>query len=156
LRTSALGNSDVMARNETLVQATPEAIFTILADGRSYGHWVVGSSQVHHVEPGFPAVGTAFHHTVGFGPFRVSSEVRVEVCDPPRRLAVRARARPFGTALMTVELHPDTEGTLVVLLEDAGAGPAARLLNALTHLLVHGRSRESLRRLRALAEGAGS
>jgi hypothetical protein len=46
-----------MARNEIVIGTTPQRVFDVLADGRSYGHWVVGSSEIRHVEPGFPARG---------------------------------------------------------------------------------------------------
>lgn len=145
-----------MARNEQIVRATPEEVFAVLADGRGYGHWVVGSSEIRAVDAGFPGVGSRFHHKVGVGPFKVADHTEVLECDPPRRLKLRARARPFGTAFVTLELRamPD-DTTRVVLVEDA-ADPLTRLLfNPLTHLFVRRRNVESLRRLQELAEGTG-
>lgn len=144
-----------MSRNEIHIDATPDRVFAVLADGRSYGHWVVGSSEIREVEPGFPAVGTRFHHKVGFGPFKVADHTRVEVSDPPRRLQLRAKARPLGTAKVVIELRPDDGGTRVTMVEDAADRLTALVFNPLTHLLVRGRNAESLRRLRELAEGRG-
>jgi uncharacterized protein YndB with AHSA1/START domain len=144
-----------MARNEIRIATSPAAVFAVLADGRSYGHWVVGSSEIRDVDAGFPAVGTAFHHTVGIGPFKVADHTRVVACDPPRRLELRAKARPLGTARVILELHPEGDGTRVVMIEDAGDRLTALVFNPLTHLLVRGRNVESLRRLKELAEGRG-
>ena len=144
-----------MARNETVISATPDTVFDVLADGRSYGHWVVGSSEIREVEDGFPAIGTAFHHKVGWGPLKVADETRVEACERPHRLKLRAKARPFGTAIVELELFSHPQGTRVVMTEDAGDRLTALVFNPLTHLLLRGRNVESLRRLAALAEGRG-
>lgn len=144
-----------MARNETVIAATPEQVFAVLADGRSYGYWVVGSSEIRDVDAGFPAAGTRFHHTVGFGPLKVADHTRVEESVPPHRLTLRAKARPLGTALVRLELHPHAAGTRVVMTEDPADKLSALVFNPLTHLLVRGRNVESLRRLKELAEGRG-
>lgn len=145
-----------MARNEILIHADPEQVFAVLADGRSYGHWVVGSSEIRDVEPGFPAAGTRFHHKVGFGPWKIADHTLIEESEPPHRLKLRTKARPLGTALVTLELLPHAEGTRVVMVEEGGDPLTALVVfNPLTDLLVHGRNDESLRRLKQLAEGRG-
>jgi len=144
-----------MARNEILIHADPEQVFAVLADGRSYGHWVVGSSEIREVEPGFPAAGTRFHHKVGFGPLKIADHTLVEESEPPRRLKLRTRARPLGTALVTLDLVPHPEGTRVLMVEEAGDALTALLLNPLIDRLVVRRNDESLRRLKQLAEGRG-
>jgi len=144
-----------MARNEILIHADPEQVFAVLADGRSYGHWVVGSSEIRDVEPGFPAAGTRFHHKVGFGPWKIADHTLIEESEPPHRLKLRTKARPLGTALVTLDLVPHAEGTRVLMVEEAGDVLTALVFNPLTDLLVHGRNDESLRRLKQLAEGRG-
>jgi uncharacterized protein YndB with AHSA1/START domain len=141
-----------MARNSRVIGATPDRIFAVLSDPDSYGHWVVGSDTIRGADDGWPAVGTRFHHRVGFGPIKVNDHTEVLAADPPRRLQMRARARPLGTAIVTLTLEPRGPGhTLVTMVEDAG-DPLTRLLfNPLTHLLVRGRNAESLRRLEELA-----
>lgn len=144
-----------MARNEIVIAAPPEDVFGVLADGRNYGHWVVGSSEIRDVEPGFPAVGSRFHHKVGWGPLKVSDHTEVLESEPPRLLKLKAKARPLGTALVTIELERDELGTRATMIEDAGDTLTAFIFNPLTHLLVRGRNAESLRRLKELAEGRG-
>lgn len=141
-----------VAINETHIEAPPERVFAILADWRAYGHWVVGSSHMRGVDPGFPKAGTRFHHTVGLGPFKVSDHTQVVEVDQPRKLILRARARPLGTAIVDVTLEPEDGGTKVTLREDPGDPLTALVFQPLTHLVVRNRNVESLRRLKELAE----
>ncbi len=144
-----------MARNETVIDAPPEAVWAVLADGRSYGHWVVGSSEIRSVDPGFPAVGTRFHHKVGMGPIKVADHTRIEESVEPTKLVLRAKARPLGTALVTMQLEPHPRGTKVTMVEDPADKLTAFVFNPATHLMVRGRNVESLKRLKAMAEGHG-
>ena len=60
-----------MAQNERVINATPGAVFRVLSDPRSYAHWVIGSIEIRNADPGWPQVGSRFHHTVGMGPLRI-------------------------------------------------------------------------------------
>ncbi|MBA2350052.1 MAG: SRPBCC family protein [Solirubrobacterales bacterium] len=145
-----------MARNERTIRARPDEIFDLLSDARGYGHWVVGSKEIRDVDAGFPGVGTRFHHRVGVGPFTWADHTEVLACERPRRLRLRAKVRPFGTALVTIELFAMPDGTTKATLVEDGGDPLSKLLFLpLTHLLVRGRNVESLRRLQAMAEGRG-
>jgi uncharacterized protein YndB with AHSA1/START domain len=145
-----------MARNERLIAASPERIFSVLSDPDSYGHWVVGSDMIRDADAGWPAAGTRFHHRVGWGPIKVNDHTEVLAVDPPNRLQLKAKARPLGTATVTLTLERRGGGTLVTMVEDAG-DPLTRLVfNPLTHVLVRGRNVESLRRLEELAVEAVS
>jgi hypothetical protein len=65
---------------------------------------------------------------------------------------LHARARPVGTALVTLELETRAGGTAVTMTETAG-DPLSRLaINRLTDPLVHARNVKSLRRLKRIAE----
>ena len=143
-----------MARNETVVQASPDEVFAVLADGWAYVDWVVGCQKIRAVDEGFPAVGTAFHHRVGLvGPLTVADNTEVLVAEPGRKIVLQARARPMGTARVTLELEPFGQGTRVTIDETAG-DMLTRLtsLNPLVDPLVKLRNVESLRRLKVLAE----
>jgi uncharacterized protein YndB with AHSA1/START domain len=142
-----------VAINEIHIDAPPERVFAVLADWRSYGDWVVGSRQIRGADPGFPAVGTRFHHQVGVGPLHLNDHTKVLEVDQPRKLILRAKARPlFGTAIVELQLHPDDGGTKVVMREDPGDAMTAFIFQPITHLLVRGRNVESLQRLKGLAE----
>jgi uncharacterized protein YndB with AHSA1/START domain len=141
-----------VARNETFIAAPPERLFAILADGWSYPGWVVGARKIRAVDEGFPAVGKRFHHMVGVGPLKVADHTEVVDVDPPRRLQLRARARPLGVAHVTLLLEPSDGGTKVTMIEEPADRTARLLHNPLSDLLIRLRNAESLRRLRKLAE----
>src|SRR3954464_4225870 len=110
-----------MAENEIHIDTSPERVFAVLADWRSYADWVVGSRAMRGADPGFPAAGTRFHHKVGFGPVTINDHTLVLEVDPPRRIVLHARARPlFGTARIELELRPENGGTHVRMHEVAG------------------------------------
>lgn len=142
-----------MAINETYIAAAPERVFDVLSDPDSYGYWVVGSKKVRDADPGWPAPGTRFHHTVGFGPFTLDDHTVCKRSERPRMIEMRAKARPLGTALVRLDLEAEGGGTRVRMREDPGDALTAFVFNPLTHLLVRGRNEESLSRLAELAEG---
>ena len=142
-----------MAINEIHIDAPPERVFEVLADWRSYGYWVVGSRKMRGSDPGFPAAGTRFHHQVGVGPLHLNDHTEVLEVDQPRKLILKAKARPlFGTAVVDMTMEPQNGGTHVIMREDPGDAITAYVFNPLTHLLVRGRNTEALRRLKELAE----
>jgi uncharacterized protein YndB with AHSA1/START domain len=145
-----------VARNTTHVNAPPERIFEMLSKPDNYGYWVVGSKRVRDADANWPAEGSRFHHAVGFGPIEVTDHTCVVESHPPNRLKLRAKARPLGTALVTLEIVPDNGGSRVTMIEDPADPLTALVFNPLTHLLVRGRNVESLDRLRHLAEADGT
>jgi len=72
--------------------------------------------------------------------------------DAPHRLVVRARARPLGTATVSMVLVPCDGGTHVSMTEVAGDLLSKFAINRLTDPLVDHRNRQSLRRLRRISE----
>jgi uncharacterized protein YndB with AHSA1/START domain len=141
-----------MAVNDIHIDTSPERVFAVLADWRSYGDWVVGSRLMRGADPGFPAVGTRFHHQVGIGPLHLNDHTQVLEVDQPHKLILKAKARPLGTAIVDMTMKPEGSGTRVIMREDPGDTLTAFVFNPLTHLLVRGRNVESLQRLKRLAE----
>jgi uncharacterized protein YndB with AHSA1/START domain len=145
-----------MARTQRLMPVSPERVFSVLSDPSSYGHWVVGSDVVRDADAEWPAVGSRFHHRVGFGPVKVNDHTEVVESDPSRRLVLLAKARPlFGTARVELDLERRGGGTLVTMVEHGG-DPLTKLVidgpaRPLTHLLIRRRNDVSLRRLEELA-----
>jgi len=129
----------------------PSAVWDALADAGGYGYWVVGSKVIREADATWPAPGAKIHHTVGLGPFEVSDHTECLEADEPRRLQLRAKARPLGTAKVTLEMTPKDGGTIVEMTEnpDGASRPLAflpplQLFSAL-------RNAESLMRLEELA-----
>jgi uncharacterized protein YndB with AHSA1/START domain len=145
-----------MARNQRLIPASPERIWEVLSDPESYAYWVVGSDAIRGADARWPAVGSRFHHRVGWGPLKINDHTEVLAAGPPTHLELRAKARPLGTARVILDLERRGGGTLVTMVEDAG-DPLTRLVfNPLTHVLVRGRNDKSLERLEQLAVGGAT
>src|SRR3954467_11874848 len=122
-----------MAVNEIHIDTPPDRVFAGLADWRAYADWVAGSRFMRGVDPGFPAAGTRFHHQVGVGPVHVNDHTQVLEVDQPRKLILKARARPLGTAVVDMELKKHDGGTHVTMREDPGDPLSAFVFNPLTH-----------------------
>ena len=141
-----------MARNAALIDASADTVFDVLTDPDDYPRWVVGASDIRDVDSDWPAAGTAFHHRVGLGPLTLADRTTVLEIERPRRLVLQARARPAGTARITLQLEPSGAGTRVTLVEDPGDLLTRLVFTPLVHLAVRVRNAESLRRLKRLAE----
>jgi uncharacterized protein YndB with AHSA1/START domain len=140
-----------VATNERLMRLAPAAIWDALADPATYGDWVVGSKRIRDADDGWPAPGTRFHHTVGVGPLSVDDHTEALEADPPRLLRMRAKARPLGTAQVTLELTPGDGGTFVRMTENPDGLSSLLALNPLVHVLTKVRNAESLKRLEQIA-----
>jgi uncharacterized protein YndB with AHSA1/START domain len=143
-----------MAHNEIHVNAPPEAVFAVLADPRSFARWVVGSRRIRAADPEWPAAGSRFDHTVGVGPVKIDDRTTVRASERPHRLELLVRARPLTQAVVSLRMRAEDGGTRIDMDENP-ADLRSRLVvfNPLTEPLVRLRNAESLRRLKALAEG---
>ena len=142
-----------MARNEIDIEAGASEVFDVLAEPESYAYWVVGSREIRDADERWPMPGTKFHHTVAFGPLDVKDWTSVEELEWGRRLRLRAKARPLGTAHVTIELEPNGDGGTRVTLTEDGADPVSALAFwPLNHVLTRLRNAESLRRLKRFVE----
>jgi uncharacterized protein YndB with AHSA1/START domain len=144
-----------MATNVASFATSPERVFAVLSDPKTYAYWVVGSKEIRGADPEWPAVGAKLHHTVGAGPFTLNDNTEVLESQPPRRLVLQARTRPFGTARVVLELDADEDGCLVTMQEGPGDRLSKLVHNPLADWLLRRRNNESLRRLGELA-GSGN
>lgn len=130
-------------------------VFSVVADAWRTADWVVGAELIRAVDDDWPAVGSRFHHRFGIGPLRIDDSTVLEEIDPPHRLVLQARARPYGSAIVALDLVPTADGgTEVTMQEDAVSGLARLVDNPVLRALVVARNRNSLRRLARLAEAA--
>jgi uncharacterized protein YndB with AHSA1/START domain len=140
-----------VATNHRFMPVPPESVWDVLADPAGYDYWVAGSKAIRDADAGFPAPGTRFHHTLGFGPLTLRDHTEVLDAEPPRLLRLRAKGRPIGSATVTLELIPQAGGTTVRMTEQP-AGPWAPMrVNPLLHVITRLRNAESLMRLEELA-----
>jgi uncharacterized protein YndB with AHSA1/START domain len=140
-----------MATNERFMPVPPEAVWDALADAGGYGYWVVGSSEIRDADPNWPQPGSRFHHTVGVGPLKISDHTESLEARRPSLLRIRAKARPLGTAKVTLAMTPQDGGTRVRMTENPDGLTSWLTLNPLLQLLTRGRNAESLMRLEELA-----
>jgi len=134
------------------VQATPEDVWAVLADGWSYVAWVVGASRMRAVDADWPADGAKLHHSAGVWPALIDDETQVVGTDPGRRIELIARGRPLGEARVTITVEADGGGSVVRLVEDVVSGVSRIVPRQMRQLALLPRNVETLRRLGFLAE----
>jgi uncharacterized protein YndB with AHSA1/START domain len=139
-----------MATTTRDIPASPERVWAVLADPRSYAEWVVGAARIRGFDGSWPARGARFHHSVGVWPLHIRDTTSVLESDPPRRLVLRARARPLGHARIEFTLTASELGTRLVMTEEV-TSPLASRAKRLLDPLIHSRNTEGLRRLESLA-----
>jgi uncharacterized protein YndB with AHSA1/START domain len=142
-----------MARNEMFISAPPEAVFKLLADPATYSDWVVGSARIRHADTDWPATGSVFGHSVGIPPLTLSDRTEVLDAEPPVMLKLRAHARPLPSATIAFNLQPEGTGTRITMVEKPSHLVLSLLAGPLGHAALAARNRETLRRLKELAEG---
>ena len=143
-----------MARNRVHVHAPPEEVFAVLSDPYCYPEWVVGASGVRDHDENFPEVGSRFHHKVGTWPLNLKDHTEVVEVDPPRRIVLKAKARPLGTATIAIDLEESAGGTEVVMDEHPGDRITGLVAgNPLADTALRVRNAEALARLKRLVEG---
>jgi uncharacterized protein YndB with AHSA1/START domain len=140
-----------MATSERYMPVSAEAVWAALARPESYGYWVVGSKEIRDADPAWPAPGSRFHQTVGFGPVKVADHTESLECSPPHELVLRAKSRPLGMARVAMRMIPTDGGTLVRMEENPDGLTSLLTVNPVVQLLTAGRNAESLARLEELA-----
>ena len=140
------------SRRTRLLQATPETIWEVLADGWLFPLWVVGATRMRQVDRDWPAPGAQLHHSVGIWPALLDDTTTVVESSPGVHLVLSARVRPFGEAVVSIGLEPVGAGTKVVMEEDVARGPGVLVPTVLRSSVLDWRNVESLRRLAFLAE----
>ncbi|SCL47804.1 Polyketide cyclase / dehydrase and lipid transport [Micromonospora citrea] len=142
-----------MAIVEKVIEAPPEQVWAVLADGWTYSDWVVGTVHVRDVDDAWPRVGSQLHHKAGPWPLSLQDSSTVLTCEPPRRLVIRAGLWPAGEAIVVFTLEEVGAGaTRVRIGEDFAAGPLRWVRNKVNDLVLHQRNKETLTRLADIAK----
>jgi len=142
-----------MATNTCTASCPPSAVFDVLADGWLYPSWVVGASRIRDVEAAWPAVDAKIHHSFGIWPVLIDDSTSVLEWDPPRRMVLKARGWPMGSAKVELDVQATAGGCGITIREDAVEGPGMLLPKPARDVMIHLRNVETLRRLTFLAEG---
>lgn len=140
-----------MALTKRVIPVAQELVFAVLSDPPSYDAFVVGTKAIRRFDPRYPEPGTAFAHTLGFGPLFLRDETRVERVEPPARLVLRAFMRPVGVTRVDFRLAPSGGGTLVTVEEYPIDGPLSRVWSPPLEVAMWLRNLVTLVRLQRLA-----
>ena len=141
-----------MTRSQKAVEATPDAVWRVLADGWLYPLWVVGATRMREVDDSWPAPGSKIHHSLGVWPLTLDDNTEVLSSEEAHFLHLRARAWPSGEADVAIRIEPHGAGTMVTIEEDLIAGPGRFVPKPARSLALRLRNRETLQRLAWLAE----
>lgn len=143
-----------MAINRVHIDAAPAEVFGFLSDPCNFPKWVVGASGVRDYDEDFPAVGSRFHHKVGTWPLGLKDHTEVVEVEPPRRLVLKAKARPLGTATIELDLQESAGGTELRMDERPGDRLTSLLAaNPIADTALRVRNAEALARLKRGVEG---
>ena len=146
-----------MSTTSRPVRATPEQVWSVLADGWLYPLFVVGATRMRDVDENWPAVGARLHHSVGSWPLMLDDTTEVLEVEEGKRILLLARAWPAGHAHVEISLEPSAasagDQTVVTIVENATAGPGALIPKVLQDPQLHVRNIETLRRLAFVVEG---
>jgi uncharacterized protein YndB with AHSA1/START domain len=141
-----------MARNVATIPTSIGHVFAVLATPETYAYWVVGSDSIRDADEEWPAVGAKLHHRLGVGPFKLNDNTEVVEVTAPVHLVLLARARPLGTARITLELSAlGDDRTEVTMIELPGDRVSRFLHNRIADHLLGRRNAVALRRLGELA-----
>ena len=141
-----------MSVNAISIEAPPEDVFAVLADPERYVDWVVGTTDTDTVDPAWPAPGAKLRYHVGAGPLRFSDVTEVIEVQPPRRVLLHARMRPFGITEIELLLTPQGDGTQLVMREEPASGLVRATHTRLTDAVLARRNVAALERLRRIVE----
>ena len=142
-----------MSTTSRPISATPEQVWSVLADGWLYPLFVVGAARMRDVDDTWPAVGSRLHHSVGTWPLLIDDTTEVLEVEEDRRIVLKARGWPAGEARVEISLRPTADATVVTIVENATAGPGALIPKPVQDAQLHLRNTETLRRLAFVAEG---
>jgi uncharacterized protein YndB with AHSA1/START domain len=135
-----------MAINHVRSSLPPEEVFDHITDPWEYPKWLLGASKMRRVDDSWPAVGSNFHHTVGWGPMKVSDRSEIVEIDPPRKLVLYVKATPLVQGKVTFTLEEVDGGTLLTLQEEP-ALPIGNLVRPVLDPATHARNKRSLHQL---------
>jgi NAD(P)-dependent dehydrogenase (short-subunit alcohol dehydrogenase family)/uncharacterized protein YndB with AHSA1/START domain len=143
-----------MAANRVHIDASPEEVFAVLADPNCYPEWVVGAAGIRDYDEEFPAVGSRFHHKVGSWPVGLKDHTEVLEVEAPKRIVLKAKARPLGTATIKLDLAESAGGTELRMEEVPGDRLTSLVVgNPVADTALRLRNAEALARLKRLVEG---
>ena len=142
-----------MTKNSRLVNAAPDQVWAVLADGWLYPVWVVGAARMRDVGNDWPSTGAKLHHSVGLWPVLLDDSTEVLDSAVGTMLRLKARAFPAGAAEVVITLDAEAGQTRVTIDEQVVEGPARFIPAPAETASMKWRNTETLRRLAYVVEG---
>lgn len=141
-------------RASRILHAPADAVWAVVSDGWLYANWVVGTSRVRAVDPGWPLEGSRIHHSFGVWP-AVIDDVTVSLeAVPSERLHLQAKGWPLGEAQVELSIIDGAVDTCTVtIIEDVVTGPGLLVPRVVRQVAIAARNKEALGRLAFIAEG---
>ncbi|MEU0336709.1 SRPBCC family protein [Streptomyces sp. NPDC006193] len=141
-----------MAVRHRLIEAGPETVWSVLADGSRYAQWVVGTESSCPLDGRWPQLDAAIRYHVRLGPWQLSNRTVVRRCREGSVLELEAHAGSLGTARIAIELRQWGRHCLVIVDEHPLQGAGGKLHNVGVEALLQLRHRSMLARLARLCE----
>jgi uncharacterized protein YndB with AHSA1/START domain len=141
-----------MAYTSREIMAPASDVFDVLTDPYTYPSWLIGAAIIRSVDDNWPEVGSRFHHSVGFGPFVIPDDTKIEAIVPGSLLRLRVRARPLVLATATFELVDGGSRCVVMLEEEPRLRVLGNMVRPVLDPMTHMRNHVSLRRLAEVVE----
>lgn len=143
-----------MALNHVLTRCSPEEVFDHLVHVEEYPKWLLGASEIRSIDDDWPAVGSAFHHTVGRGPFRIKDRSKIIAIDAPRHLELHVRATPVVQGHVIFRVQGCEHGASLSLQEEPALEHVGAVLRPVLDPATHLRNHRSLQKLVQLMDDA--
>lgn len=124
----------------------------MLADAWLFPTWVVGASRMRDVDVDWPEAGSQLHHSFGVWPVLINDETTMLEWSPPHRAVFKPKGWPIGEALVTIDVKPRGDDTVVRIRERAVSGPGLLVPTPLMDAGLYLRNIETLQRLAFIAE----
>jgi hypothetical protein len=125
-------------------------LYTVLVEPETYPSWLVGAKKIRTVDPTWPAIGSEFHHVVGFGPLAIPDRTTSVGYELDRVLELIVRVRPVLEARVRFEVEPVGTGSRLTMTETP-IGPFA-FLAPVAEPLIKARNDRSLERLSGVVD----
>jgi uncharacterized protein YndB with AHSA1/START domain len=111
--------------NSTIIPLPLDDAFDLVCDPHTYPRWLVGAQEIRDVDDDWPAIGSAFRHRIGVGPFQIPGSTTIRAYEAPHVLSLAAGMGPFGEARVDFVLTAlDAVSTEVVVSEAPTRGLA--------------------------------
>jgi len=142
--------------NSTLINATPEKVWSFINNLERKPQYVQFVSVVFNISDGPVREGTIYHERARFGPRESVSEWKIIEFDPPKHQVQQSQSLEMA-GTFTADLQPESSGTRLTVEMNIGLLPVFRPLGWILEQLIIRRKMEadiehSLKSLKTLIE----